>query len=206
MRTRAVCCAWSDVGISRFPNNVAEPVREPGSDEPRGNVGRAAWPRGSDDAHRPRRIGLRPRTDGLTSTTEASRRRSHGRNVAEKFKIKLVKKRCINRIGPSDQEQCVTVRRCTRDRFGGEIAARAGTILNDKLLSKTFRQPLTKNTRNNVRCAACWKPDDNAHRPRWIDLRPSGALHGRQLRSASGQPEGGNGPDPVPVACHEHQS
>src|SRR5262245_31499754 len=39
---------------------LAEPLREPRSDEPRENVGRAAGARGGDDAHRPRRIGLRP--------------------------------------------------------------------------------------------------------------------------------------------------
>src|SRR6266516_7468652 len=39
---------------------LAEPLREPRSDEPRENVGRAGRSRGGDDAHRPRRIGLRP--------------------------------------------------------------------------------------------------------------------------------------------------
>ena len=39
---------------------LAEPLRKPRSDEPRDNVGRAAGAGGGDDAHRPRRIGLRP--------------------------------------------------------------------------------------------------------------------------------------------------
>src|SRR5262249_10638710 len=38
---------------------LAEPLREPRSDEPRKNVGRAARSRRGDDTHRPRRIALR---------------------------------------------------------------------------------------------------------------------------------------------------
>src|SRR5215467_2922315 len=40
---------------------LAEPPREPRSDEPRENVRQSAGGRGDDDAHRPRRIALRPR-------------------------------------------------------------------------------------------------------------------------------------------------
>jgi hypothetical protein len=40
---------------------LAQPLREPRRDEPRENVWRASGARGGDDAHRPRRIGLRPR-------------------------------------------------------------------------------------------------------------------------------------------------
>src|SRR5438046_3089691 len=39
---------------------LAEPLREPWSDEPRDNVGRAAGGRGGNDAYWPRRISLRP--------------------------------------------------------------------------------------------------------------------------------------------------
>src|SRR5215813_11712858 len=40
---------------------MAQPLREPGSDEPRDNVGRTAGTRGGNDAYWPRRISLRPR-------------------------------------------------------------------------------------------------------------------------------------------------
>src|SRR5262249_52019646 len=40
---------------------LAKPLREPRRDEPRENVWRAGGARGGDDAHRPRRVGLRPR-------------------------------------------------------------------------------------------------------------------------------------------------
>src|SRR5262245_31343177 len=40
---------------------LAEPLREPWSDKPRDNVGCTAGTCGGNDAHRARRIGLRPR-------------------------------------------------------------------------------------------------------------------------------------------------
>src|SRR5262249_52406487 len=53
-----------DVGAATravfYDELLAEAPREPRSDEPRNNVGRAARGCGGDDAHRPRRIGLRP--------------------------------------------------------------------------------------------------------------------------------------------------
>jgi hypothetical protein len=85
-------------------------------------------------------------------------------DVAEEIEVEPVKQRCIDRASPSDQKQRVTVRSSTRDCFGGEIAPSAGPVLNDKLLSKTFRQPLTNDTCNDVRCAACRKPDEDPNR------------------------------------------
>jgi hypothetical protein len=87
----------------------------------------------------------------------------------------IIKQRCIYGVGSSNQKQRVTIRSSARDRFSGEIAARAGPVLNDELLSKTFRQPLTENTCNDVRCTACRKPDDDTHRPRRIGLCPCDA-------------------------------
>jgi hypothetical protein len=40
---------------------LAQPLREPWSDEPRDNVRRTGGTRGGNDAYRPRRIGLRLR-------------------------------------------------------------------------------------------------------------------------------------------------
>src|SRR5262245_49994997 len=58
---------------------LAESPREPWSDEPRKNVGRAARGRGGDDADRPRRIGLRP------SEARYSRERGSARCEMEKI-------------------------------------------------------------------------------------------------------------------------
>ena len=58
---------------------LAQPFREPLRDEARGDVGRTAGGKADDDAHRPRRIGLRPcearngwRCDGACCKTEKS--------------------------------------------------------------------------------------------------------------------------------------
>ena len=40
---------------------LPEPLRQPLTDQARDDVGRAAGRKADDDAHRPRRIGLRPR-------------------------------------------------------------------------------------------------------------------------------------------------
>src|SRR5262245_36070023 len=54
----------ADIGAATwavfYDELLAEPPREPWSDEPRKNVGQSARGRGGDDAHRPRRIGLCP--------------------------------------------------------------------------------------------------------------------------------------------------
>src|SRR5262245_47333036 len=54
----------ADVGAATravfYDELLAEPPREPRSDEPRKNVGQSAGGRGGDNAHRPRRIGLAP--------------------------------------------------------------------------------------------------------------------------------------------------
>src|SRR5262249_60388461 len=54
----------ADIGAATwavfYDELLAEPPREPRSDEPRDNIGQAARSRGGDDANRPRRIDLRP--------------------------------------------------------------------------------------------------------------------------------------------------
>src|SRR5262245_51192285 len=57
-------CLSGDVGASAWPvlddERLAEPLREPLTHQARVNVVRAAGSKSDDDAHRPRRIGLRP--------------------------------------------------------------------------------------------------------------------------------------------------
>jgi hypothetical protein len=72
-----------------------------------------------------------------------------------------------------DQEQRVTVRRCPHDGLGGNAAASARAVLDDKRLSKSFRQRLTDQPRDNVGCATGAKAFDQVRRPRWIVLRAS---------------------------------
>jgi hypothetical protein len=56
-------------------------------------------------------------------------------------------------------------------------------VLDDKLLAKSLREPLTDQASDDVDAAAGWNADDNAHRPRWIGLRPSKARDSRERGS-----------------------
>jgi hypothetical protein len=68
-----------------------------------------------------------------------------------------------------------------------DVGPRAGPVLNDEWLAKPLRQPLTDQARNDVPAPARGKADDDANRPRWIDLRSRDTRHGRQRSSTSGQ-------------------
>jgi hypothetical protein len=54
-------------------------------------------------------------------------------------------------------------------------------------LAEPFRQPLGNQPRDDIVSAARGKADDDAHRPRWICLRPSDVRHGRDRGRAPGQ-------------------
>jgi hypothetical protein len=71
-----------------------------------------------------------------------------------------------------------------RDCLSGDIAARTCPVLDEKRLAELLRQPLTEQARGDVGSAASCKADDDAHRPRWIGLRPRVARQRRQCRSA----------------------
>ena len=65
VRRRAHDRLGGDIAASARPvlddELLAEPLRQPLTDQARDDVGRAAGGEADDDAHRPRRIGLRPR-------------------------------------------------------------------------------------------------------------------------------------------------
>ena len=81
----------------------------------------------------------------------------------------------------------MAIRRGTHDRLGSDIAGRAEPVLDDEWLAKTFREPFTYQTCENVGRATGGKTRHDAHRPRRIGLRPSDARDGRQRGSARGQ-------------------
>src|SRR5215468_1183361 len=111
----------------------------------------------------------------------------HGRDrrdVADEIEIELVVERRVDRVESTDQEQRVTVGRGTHDRLGGDIAAGSRTVLDDERLTEPLRQPLTYQARRDVRTASGREANNDAHRPRWIGLRPSNMRHGRERGSA----------------------
>jgi hypothetical protein len=73
------------------------------------------------------------------------------RDIANEVEVQL-EHRGIDGTCRSNQEQRVTVRRCSDDGLGGNAAAAARAILDDKRLPKSLRQRLSGQSRNDVRC------------------------------------------------------
>src|SRR5882672_10927530 len=94
------------------------------------------------------------------------------RDIADEIEIQLVVQCRVDCVRRSAEEERVTVWWRTHDRLSAQIAASAAPILDDKWLAEPFREPLTDQTRDDVGRAAGAKPDDDAHRPRGIGLRP----------------------------------
>jgi hypothetical protein len=110
-------------------------------------------------------------------------------DVADNVEAKLVVERDVPAVGRSKLEQRVTVWRSTNNHLRGKIAARARSVLDNELLTKTLRQPLTEKASEQIGHAARWKPDDQAHRPRRISLCSRDTRKHRQRGSARGQLE-----------------
>src|SRR5207249_2347487 len=87
----------------------------------------------------------------------------------------------------SNLAQSITVRCCTHDCLGPNVAACTWSIFNNEWLPQPLSQPLSHHTRNDVPRAAGRKVNDNAHWPRRIGLGSCNARHGRQRSSARGQ-------------------
>src|SRR5215472_2265654 len=107
--------------------------------------------------------------------------------IADEIEIEFLVQRDVNRIRRSGQEERIAVRRRAHDRLGGDVAASACPVLNNELLTEPLREPLSYQTRDDVARTAGAIADDQAHRPRWIGLRPSQARNGWERGSARGQ-------------------
>src|SRR6516164_7865629 len=100
----------------------------------------------------------------------------HRRDVPGEVEIELVVERGVDRVRRSDQEERMAVRRRTYDRLGCDIAAGAGTVLDDERLAEPLRQPLTYETgadvgraaRGNVLLDLAADPDHGALVPRHV--------------------------------------
>src|SRR5262249_14668097 len=108
-------------------------------------------------------------------------------DVADEIEIEVVVERRVARVESTDQEQRVTVGRGTHDCLGCDVAAGSRTVVDDERLTEPLRQPLTYQARRDVRTASRREANNDAHRPRWIGLRPSDARDCRQRSSAGGQ-------------------
>src|SRR5262249_61586440 len=109
------------------------------------------------------------------------------RDVADEIEIELVVERRVDRVESTGQEQRVAVGWGTHDRLGGDVAAGSRTVVDDERLTEPLREPLTYQARRDVRTASGREANNDAHRPRWVGLRPSEARDGWERGRASGQ-------------------
>jgi hypothetical protein len=79
------------------------------------------------------------------------------------------------------------MRRNDCPRWTGICSASAGSVLDEELLAKPVRQPLTDQARHDVGHAAGGKADDDADRLSRIILRTRDARHGRESGSTGRQ-------------------
>src|SRR6516165_3529467 len=108
-------------------------------------------------------------------------------NITNEIEIKLGIERRVNRVRRRDEKECVAVGGRPYDRLRDDIADATWSVFDHEWLAKALRQPLADQARDNVGWSARGKTDDDAHRPRWIGLRPSNMRHGRERGSPGGQ-------------------
>jgi hypothetical protein len=65
----------------------------------------------------------------------------------------------------------IAVWRRFHDRFGCDIDAPTGSVLDDKLSAKPFREPVTDKVGHDILRATWCRADNDAHRPHRIGLR-----------------------------------
>src|SRR5215471_2427971 len=123
-------------------------------------------------------------TDGCTTITYDTRMTPL---TGAMSRIKLKPRFGVNRIRGANLQKRVAIGGCLHNRFGGDIAGSTRPVLDYELLAKSLRQPLTHEACDDVGSRASRKADDDAHRPRRIDLRRRDARHRRKRGSASGQ-------------------
>jgi hypothetical protein len=75
----------------------------------------------------------------------------------------------------------------THDRLGADVAAATRPVVDNKLLAEPLRQPLSDQACPDVEATTGREANDNAHRPRWIGLRPRDARQSRQRGRARGE-------------------
>ena len=109
---------------------------------------------------------LRPSSTLGNRTTPAT-----GATSSDEIEAELFVERRIDGVHCAAEQQRVTVGGRTNDRFGRDVAARAGPVLDNDRLVELLRQPLADQARNDVEVAARRKADQDTHRPRRIGLR-----------------------------------
>ena len=76
----------------------------------------------------------------------------------------------------------MAVRGRLHDGLGGGVTTRARPVVDDELMAEPLRKPFAYQTGEDVGCAASAKANDQAHRPRRVDLRLCDSRVGRDRR------------------------
>ena len=115
----------------------------------------------------------------------------HGnrRNVADKIEVELFVECRIDRVGRRSHKERIAVRGGPHDCLGCQVRACSRTVLNNECLPQSLGKTLRDDTRYDIGRPTRTKPDDQAHRPRRVCLRPCDFVHGRKAGSACCQME-----------------
>ena len=100
------------------------------------------------------------------------------RDIAKEIEAELIIERGIDRVRRTDQEERVAIRGCPHHHFGANVAASATAGFRLGIAGPAFPTAIDPSGARRCRATARGKANDQAHRPRWIGLRPSEARHG----------------------------
>src|SRR5262245_54332124 len=78
---------------------------------------------------------------------------SDRRDIAKEIEAELVVERCVDRSCCVAHEKGIAVRCRLHDHLGADIAAGARPVLDDELVAKSLRQPLTHQACGEVSAA-----------------------------------------------------
>ena len=102
-------------------------------------------------------------------------------DVVDEVEAELFVERRVDGVHCAAEQERVAVGGCANDRFGCQIAARAGPVLDNDRLMKLLRHRLADQTRNDVEVPAGCKANQDMHRPRPGRLATLREVrHGRQ--------------------------
>src|SRR5262245_34962642 len=97
------------------------------------------------------------------------------RDVTYEIEVESLVERGVTGVRGKGQKERIAIGSSSHDRLGGDVGARARAVLDDKLLPKSLREPLSDQACNNIDPATSGSAADNAHRARRIGLSPSNA-------------------------------
>src|SRR5262249_59836290 len=100
------------------------------------------------------------------------------RDVAHEIEFEVFVERHVYRVGRSDLQKCVAVRRRPQGRLSSDIAGSTRPVVDYEFLTETLRQPLRHDASNNVGRPAGGKPNDDTHGTDRIGLRPRTRRYG----------------------------